>query len=146
MGVSLGYFSLDQMSEDERSALVARVVKHNESYEWWCEGIWISDEPTENGSSFGSTKLFCLIDDENADTYMAYQDIREIVRFFTEESKTGSGWRLELEDEDFGTIVSGAPDEELKANLEGFLDAFEVDFEELGKPDRKAFLKKWSDR
>jgi hypothetical protein len=147
MGVSLGYFSTKPVSEAHHQEIMALASAANEAYEWWCEPIWISGSLEEAGNVFGFTKLFCLIDDDNTDTYMAYLDVCEIVRFLTSVAERFDvEWRVDIEDSTFGVVTKAGPDEMLEENLSGFLEMFPGDFEVLQSQPREAILAKWSDR
>jgi hypothetical protein len=147
VGVSLGYFSTRPVPADEHRQLVALMAEANEAYDWWCESIWISEKPDEAGYAFGFTKLFCMIDDEDADTYMAYLDVCEIVKFLTSAAqRLGIEWRLEIEGAPFGVVTSAGPDAALQGNLSGFLDMFPGDFDALRSRPREEILAEWSDR
>jgi len=147
VGVSLSYFTTDPMHDADRRGLFTDADAKNRGREWWCEGIWICDKSIENRTVFGSTKLFCMIDDEDTDTYMAYLDICEIVEFLAGESKRrGHTWWFEIEGESFGRIRDGVPDVELRGNLESFLEVFPGDFESLRRKSREQILAAWADR
>ncbi len=147
MGVSLGYISTKPVTAQEHRRLLDLTAEANEAYDWWCEPIWIADDPNDAGHAFGSTKLFCMIDNEDVDTYMAYLDVGEIVRFLSSAAKRlGMEWRLEVEGAPFGTVTAAGPDDELQANLKMFLDMFPGDFEPLRLRSRADILAEWSDR
>ena len=148
VGVSLGYFSTRPVPADDHLRLLALVAAEaNEAYDWWCESIWIADGPDEAGNAFGFTKLFCMIDDEDTDTYMAYLDVCEIVRFLTSVAEQlGIEWRLEIEGAPFCVVSRAGPDAALKGNLSEFLDMFPGDFDALRSRPRQEILAEWSDR
>ena len=147
MGVSLGYRSTKLVSQQDFRQLLALASEANEAYDWWCESIWISDMPDEAGNAFGFTKLFCMIDDEDTDTYMAYLDVCEIVRFLVAASeRLGIAWRLEIEGGSLGGVTETGPDNELRGNIAGFLDMFPGNFEPLKSRSRKEILAEWSNR
>jgi hypothetical protein len=147
MGVSLGYFSTKPVPAADQQQLMARAAEANEMYDWWCESIWICETPDEAGNAFGFTKLFCMIDDEDTDTYMAYLDVQEIVKFLTSVAKRlGIEWRLEIEGAPFGIVTKAGPNGELQGNLSGFLDMFPGDFETLRSLPREKILAAWCDR
>lgn len=147
MGVSLGYYSQTGMTQAQSQIIEELVEQKNKSYQWWCESIWMSSELTEEGELCGSTKLFCLIDDEDTDTYMAFLDIQEIVRFFQSVARqTGIDWRFEMEGSPFGAIINGEIDETLETNLTMFLDLFPGDFMALRAISREEILNQWKSR
>jgi hypothetical protein len=147
MGVSLGYFSTMPVPPADHRQLLALAAEADEAYNWWCESIWISEMPDEAGNAFGFTKLFCMIDDEDTDSYMAYLDVCEIVRFLTSVAeRVGIEWRLEIEGSLFGVVTGAGPDGELQRNLSGFLDRFPGNFETLMLRPREEILSEWSDR
>jgi hypothetical protein len=147
MGASIGYFSVEPVAEQKHRELLSLASKANEAYHWWCESICISETPDETGSVFGFTKLFCLIGDEVTDTYMAFLDICEIVRFLTTASeRLGVEWRLEIAGSHFGKITRSGPDDELQAKLASFLEEFPGDFESLRSRPRAEILAEWPDR
>jgi hypothetical protein len=147
MAVSLGYVSTKPVPSVGHRQLSALAAAANEAHEWWCEPIWITEKPDEAGNAFGFTKLFCMIDDEDTDTYMAYLDVCEIVKFLTSVAVSlGIEWRLEIEGSPFGVVTRAGPDAELQGNLSGFLDMFPGDFESLRSRPREKILAEWSDR
>jgi hypothetical protein len=88
-----------------------------------------------------------MIDDEDADTYMASLDVGEIVRFLASVAqRLGIGWRLEIEGSPFGGVTAAGPDAELRGNMAGFLDMFPGDFEPLRARSRADILAQWGDR
>ena len=122
MGVSLEYSTARPVTEPTLVRILRLAEGENSSREWWCEPIWISEKPGVEGQAFGSTKLFCMIDDEDVDTYMAYLDIQEIARFLIELSgSTGTDWELRIEGSPVGLIRSGRMDEGLSGAIEAFL-------------------------
>jgi hypothetical protein len=147
MGVSLGYFSTKPVPPADLRQLLSLAGAANEAYGWWCESIWFSEKPNETGCAFGFTKLFCMINDDDTDTYMAYLDVCEIVRFLTSVAeRLGIEWRLEIEGAPFGIVTRAGPNAELKGNLSGFLDMFAGNFETLRSRQRQEILAEWSDR
>lgn len=147
MGVSLGYFSTGPVSDANYRQLLTLARAANEAYDWWCESIWISEKRDDRGGAFGFTKLFCTIDDEDTDTYMAYLDVCEIVRFLTSiAEKLGVEWRLEIEGAAFGVVTEAGPDAKLHRSLSRFLEVFPGDFEALQARTREEILAEWSDR
>jgi hypothetical protein len=147
MGVSLGYFSTKPVSAANHRELLALATAANAAYDWWCESIWIPEKPDDCGNAFGFTKLFCMIDDADTDTYMAYLDVCEIVRFLTSIAETlGIEWRLEIEGSPLGVATAAGPDAELQGNLSRSLDMLAGDFEALRSKPRGEILAEWSDR
>jgi hypothetical protein len=147
MGVSLGYFSTRPVPPADHQWLPALAETTNEAYDWWCESIWISEKSDEPGNVFGFTKLFCMIDNEDTDTYMAFLDMCEIVRFLTSVAeRLGIEWRLEIEGSPFGAVTRAGPDAALQVNLTGLIDMFGGDFEALQSRPREETLAEWSDR
>ncbi|MEX0716914.1 MAG: hypothetical protein WD066_10015 [Planctomycetaceae bacterium] len=147
MGVSLGYFSTKPVPLANHRQLLALVAAANEEYDWWCESIWFSDTPDEAGKAFGFTKLFCMIDDEDTDTWMASLDVCRIIRFLTSVAeRLGIEWRLEIEGAPFGIVTRAGPDAESQGNSSGFLDMFPGAFESLRSRPREEILAEWSDR
>jgi hypothetical protein len=146
MGVSLGYVSTKPVPAAQHRELLALSATANESHVWWCEPIWMSEQLDEAGNIFGSTKLFCLIDDIDTDTYMAYLDVCEIVKFLSlVAQRLGIEWRLEMEGEAFGAITRAGPDATLQGNLSSFLD-MGGDFAALRARPREEILAQWADR
>jgi hypothetical protein len=147
MGVSLGYSSIRPVSSEDHRQLLQLVAASNEAYDWWCESIWIAEEPNTLGNVFGFTKLFCLIEDMATDTYMAYLDIGEIVRFLTSvAAQLHIEWQLEIEGSPFGIVTRNGPDARLQENLSEFLEMFPEDFEPLQSRSREEILARWVDR
>ena len=147
MGVSLGYFSTKPVPPADLRQLLVFAGAANEGYDWWCESIWISEKPDEAGNVFGFTKLFCMIDEEDTDTYMAYLDVCEIIKFLTlVAQRLDSEWRLEIEGAPFGVVTKAGPDAALQGNLSGFLDMFPGDFDAVRSRSREEILAEWSDR
>lgn len=147
MGVSLGYRTAEKVDRSTVSAIRKLAAKKNREYDWWCEAIWIGEKVDESGAAFGFTKLFCMIDDEDVDTYMAYLDVKEIVDFFCEVSKqTKTAWDFAIEGSELGKVEKGKRDAALRENLEMFLDLFPGDFESVKKKGRKQILREWKDR
>jgi hypothetical protein len=147
MGVSLGYTSTKPVRAEAHQRLLARVEQANEAYDWWCESIWIADTPDDLGHAFGFTKLFCMIDDEDTDTYMAYLDVCEVARFLASVAAAlDIGWRLEIEGAPLGVVTAAGPDEQLRGSLSGFLDMFPGDFDLLRSRPREDILAEWADR
>jgi hypothetical protein len=147
MGVSLGYTTDSPVTPEVLEQLTFATHEKNRSRDWWCESVWISDEVGPDGGAFGFTKLFCMIEDDDTDTYMAYLDICEIVRFLQAESvRLGVSWKLEIEASPFGRLTSNGPDRELRENLDTFLEMFPGDFESLKSRSREDILAQWSDR
>jgi hypothetical protein len=84
-------------------------------------------------------------DDEDTDTYMAYLDVCEIVKFLTSVAhRLGIEWRLEIEGAPFGAVTRAGADSELHGNLSGFLDMFPGNFEALRSRPRAEILAQWS--
>src|SRR6185436_12541491 len=118
MGVSLGYFSTKPVPPAGLQQLQVFAGAANKRYDWWCESIWISEKPDEAGNVFGFTKLFCMIDEEDTDTYMAYLDVCEIIKFLTSAAeRLGIEWRLEIESAPVGVVTKAGPDAALQDNL-----------------------------
>jgi hypothetical protein len=146
MGVSLGYFSVKPVSRADHQQLLALQAAANKAYDWWCESLWILEESDEAGNVFGSTKLFRLIDDPVTDTYMAYLDVCEIVRFLTSVAEQlGIEWRLQIEGAAFGSVTKAGPDAQLQGNLSAFLDMFPGVFETLRSRPRAEILSEWAE-
>jgi hypothetical protein len=119
----------------------------NGSREWWCESIWICPTLDDNGCAFGFSKLFRMIEDEDADTYMAFLDIAEIVKYCSETSRQLEvDWRFEIEDAVFGEVIGGLQTEQLKGSMAGFLNWFSVDLEALKSKSREQILAQWATR
>lgn len=147
MGVSLGYRTIVPVAPGVHREILALATEANTVYEWWCECIWFDDTPSGSGIVYGFTKLFCMIDDEDTDTYMAYLDVCEIVRFLTTTAEgVGVEWRLDIEAAPFGAVTRAGPDAELRANLAGFLDMFPGNFDTLRSRTRQDILVEWSNR
>lgn len=147
MGVSLGYFSTKPISAADHHEILGLARSANAAYDWWCESIWISEKPDDGGNAFGFTKLFCMIDDEDTDTYMAYLDVCEIVRFLNSiAEKFGIEWRLEIEGSPFGVVTVSGPNAEFLGNISGFLELFPGNFESLRSRLREEILAEWADR
>ncbi|MGL6074088.1 MAG: hypothetical protein ACRC8S_08005 [Fimbriiglobus sp.] len=147
MGVSIGYCSTEPVPAETHQQLLALVADANAAYDWWCESIWIAEDPDADGHAYGFTKLFCMIDDEDADTYMAYLDVCEIVRFLASvANRLGIEWRLQIEASPFGGVTAGGPDDDLRGNLSGFLDMFPGDYEPFRVRSRADILAEWADR
>jgi hypothetical protein len=145
MGVSISCQSTQPVEEVEE--LVALIKKANDNFDWWCEPISIWSDSDEPGHICGAKKIFCMIDDVDTDTYMAYLDVCQVVKVFSEvAAKLNVGWKLDIEGGNFGKIASKGPDKMLQASLASFLDAFPGEFEKLMKTPREKILKKWADR
>ncbi len=147
MGVSLTYITSGKVSDDQIQGIKSNLAIKGSNREWWCEPIWISEYADSDGKLFGSTKLFCNIDDIDVDTYMAYLDIKEIVRILSDVShELRIDWDIQVEDSTIGKIKNGNSDSELQANLEMFLEMFPGDFDTLKQTPREQILEKWKDR
>ena len=147
MGVSLSYSSTQPIAAEAHRRLLALAAETNRAYHWWCEPICVISTADDAGHAFGSTKLFCLIDDVDADTYMAYLDVNAIIRFLsTVAVELSIQWKLEIEGSPFGGVTATGPDDELRGNLSRFLDMFPGDFEPLRARSRADILAQWPDR
>jgi hypothetical protein len=147
MGVSLNYKCGQIIDKNLHQQLSDFANERNKLIDWWCESIWITEPHQTDEPVFGSTKLFCNIQNEEVDAYMAYLDIIEIIKFLEDSSKKFSlTWTLEIEGGHFGEISSTGPDSILKENLELFLQMFPNDFTSLKNRTRESILKEWADR
>jgi len=145
MGVSLGYSSTLPVEPVNHQQLLSLAAESNKAYDWWCESIWISNERNEKGMAFGSTKLFRMIDDENVDTYMAYLDVCEIIKFLKMVSvRLGIEWEVKIEGAPFGGVTRTGADTMLRGNIATFLDMFPGDFEPLKAKPRAEILAEWA--
>ncbi|MEM7479407.1 MAG: hypothetical protein AAF483_30860 [Planctomycetota bacterium] len=79
MGTSLGYNVTDAVNAEVRNQVVAFLESASEQRNWWAESIILFDHPEKPDLICGDTKLFCLIDDDLADCYMAMKDAEHIV-------------------------------------------------------------------
>lgn len=147
MGVSLNYSSTEPVSPEDHQKLITLMTEANKNYEWWCENIWISSQLNDNKCAFGSTKLYCMIDDPAVDHYMAYLDVGEIIRFLSSIAKElGIEWQLNIEGSTFGKVTTVGPDDELEVQYSSFLTWFGSDITKLQSQSREDILAEWSDR
>src|SRR5262245_39305608 len=147
MGVALSYTCEDQMDDAERQSLVAAVSAKNSAFKWWAESIHFG---ADKSAQSGWTKLFRVIPDVNTDLDMAQWDMREIIQFFVEQTKTsGHSWAFSVEGQFLGRVAYGAPDDELETNLAGFGEGLEVAFPEeleaLRSKSREEIMAEWPD-
>src|SRR5436190_18997649 len=89
MGVLLSYATVEPVSADVRAELLNECQSLVAGQDWWCESMWLSEEPGENGELIGWNKIFLITytDDDGsyvevdgaAECLMAYRDTRFIV-------------------------------------------------------------------
>lgn len=120
MGVSLSYWTVDQVDPETKRKILADTNELYSSHDWWSEPIIFFDSwiPAEGGKELaGDTKLFLdgyrksggYIEVE-LDEYelMVRRDAKFILEMLCAWStKFGLRWILEMADEDFGVIEAG---------------------------------------
>ena len=148
MGTSLSYKTMGPVSEPVRQRVVDCLESDSESREWWAESIILFDNPKAPGRICGDTKLFCLLDDDDAaDCWMAMQDAAFIVERLESASREhGISWELFLAGEPAGKILNGERDEvvaQMLASFDLIADVEDVDFSQY---DRESLLRRYPDR
>ena len=123
MSTSLSYVSDAPVSADVRSSITSHIESASADYEWWCEPIHFFDRPDLPDHATGDTKLFLLLDDPSADSFMAHADATKIVELLSSASREfGVNWKLSLEGAPVGNIVDGKPDSDASDSLDGLLE------------------------
>ena len=129
MGTSISYQSTAPVPDDRRSLVLAKLNASSDEREWWAESIILYAAPSLPGHVCGDTKLFCLIDDDLADCFMALQDAGFIVKCLESVSaKYAVDWQLLLAGESAGQIVNGKRDQ----TVDEMLSSFETLSDEVG--------------
>lgn len=148
MGTSLSYNTVEPVTADVRQRVIDFLESRSNEREWWAESIILFDNPQLPGQICGDTKLFCLIDDDDAaDCYMAMLDATFIIEQLETTSKEhGITWQLHLAGEPAGEIRDGHRNDTVQQMLASFdliADVADVDFDQY---DRDSLLKKYPDR
>ena len=147
MGTSLSYQSDTAVAEPTRSEIVDYLTSASDKRQWWAESLILFDTPQLPGHIVGDTKLFCLIDDDVADCFMAMNDAVFIVELL--EAVSGRykiGWTFSLAGSPCGRVINGERDQELAANLDAFAMLADDDGNGFGDYDRDVLLAEHPDR
>ncbi len=148
MGTSLSYNTIEPVPAETRQSVIDFLESESSNREWWAESIILFDSPEMPGQICGDTKLFCLLDDDDAaDCYMAMKDAEFIVeRLETVSRQHGIAWQLFIAGEPAGEIRDGSRDDFAQQMLDSFdlvAEAEDVNFDEY---DRETLLKQHPDR
>nr|CAP48384.1 putative integron gene cassette protein [uncultured bacterium] len=148
MGTSLSYHTVETVPAATRQPLIDFIESKANEREWWAECIMLYDLRDGSGRMGGDTKLFCLLDDDDAaDCFMAMKDAEFLVDCLESASKQfGVSWELTLAGEPAGEITRGARTEIVQQMLDSFdliAEDEDVDFERY---DRESLLAKYPDR
>ena len=146
MSVCLRYESATNCRWDLRQKIRDRIASSQEHYQWWCEPIYFFNDDADHKSRLsGSTKLYCIIEDQSVDKHMAHLDILKIVEFLkSASSEFSTDWVLSLEDKELGAIESGEPCDDLEFHLDMLADVHGYDPEQF--PSRDDVLAAFPDR
>ena len=136
LSASLTYVSAPQ-PESTRSAVREFIRLDTAGYKWWAESLSFFEDPKRSDQLVGNTKLFRLIDDPAADSFMASTDMDHILGYLEAASeKFGVDWQLFLQDTPVGMIAGGRRDEKAGNAVKGLLkicDAMGIDPAELDR-------------
>lgn len=147
MGTSLSYQSDTPIPEPIRSEIVRYLTEESDKRDWWAESLILFDTPNLPGHLVGDTKLFCLIDDDLADCFMAMTDAVFIIELLeTVSAKYKIDWTLSLAGSPCGQVIKGARDAELTNSLDSFAMLADEDRGDFGKYDRVRLLAENPDR
>jgi hypothetical protein len=133
MGISLSYDSIEDTPQWVQDAIKKDAKHINSEREWWCEPIWFSDWPEDEGKLSGDTKLYrfmysthngsIVTVDPSDNRFMVARDTRFIIQQLVRWSKEyGVNWRLIMEEE-IGTISDGR----LSPGVEHFVQRMLID-------------------
>lgn len=146
MGTSISYQTTAPVPDNLRSQVIADLNAASEDRDWWAESIVVFDVPDLPSHVCGDTKLFCLIDDDLADCFMAFQDAEFIVQSLESVSdKYGVDWQLLLAGEPAGRICKGKRDGTINEMLSSF-DLLSDEPGDFGSYDREELLSQYHDR
>jgi hypothetical protein len=146
MSASLTYVSSPL---PESTILAVREFTGQEAagYQWWAESLNFFDDPKRPGQLVGNTKLFRLIDDPAADSFMASADLDRIVGCLEAASaRFGVEWQLFLQDTPVGIITGGRRDETAGKAVKGLLAVCEMMGIAPAELDRDRILKEYPPR
>ena len=147
MGTSLSYQSDTTVLEPTRSDVVKYLTNEASKRDWWAESLILFDTPHLPGHIVGDTKLFCLIDDDLADCFMAMTDAVFIVELLEAVSaKYKIDWTLSLAESPCGQVIKGARDAELTNSLDSFAILADEEGGDFGNYDRVRLLTENPDR
>jgi hypothetical protein len=147
MGTSLSYQSDTTVPEPTRSEVVQYLTEEASKRDWWAESLILFDTPHLPGHIVGDTKLFCLIDDDLADCFMAMTDAVFIVELLEAVSaKYKIDWTLSLAGSPCGQVINSTRDAELANSLDSFAMLADEDGGDFGNYDRDRLLAENPDR
>ena len=148
MGTSLSYRTVGAVDAGARQPVLDFLTLKSKKREWWAESIHLFDNPHIPGQICGDTKLFCLLDDDDAaDCFMAMKDAEFIVECLEESSKShGIAWELVLAGEPAGEVRNGHRNKTVQQMLDSFDLVAEVDDVDFSRYDRESLLHQYPDR
>jgi hypothetical protein len=138
VGVSLGYYTISDVTEESRSAINAEAKQLNQEREWWCEGIILFDVPGGGKAIFGDTKL-CLPGystpdggylevHPDDDIFMALRDATFIIHTLADWAlRFGVEWRLTIAGDEIGLVTREGADESVTKFFDALAEATEKD-------------------
>jgi hypothetical protein len=159
VGVSLGYCTTTDVTDESRNAINAEAKQLNQEREWWCEGIILFDLPQGGKAIFGDTKL-CLLGystpdggylevHPDDDIFMALRDATFIIHTLSDWAlRFGVEWRLSIAGDEIGLVTREGADESVTKFFDAFAEATEKD---AGDPESveliaASILKKYASR
>jgi hypothetical protein len=143
MGVSLEYRAIGEVAPGKWSDIVKEASVVNSEREFWAEPIWLCED--QGHGSFGMNKIFCGIDDEDVDSFMAANDIKYILNWLGRVgTKYKVDWDISIEGGELGAILNGSVPTELLEGIDELCEAVDVDTDKM--PCREELLRKYRDR
>jgi hypothetical protein len=99
----------------------------------------------EDGSQFGATKIFCGIDEEDVDSFMASNDVKFILNWLGRMGdKYKIDWFISIEGGELGNIINGQVPFEMIESIDALCEAFDINQDTM--PCREEILKKYKNR
>jgi hypothetical protein len=138
VGVSLGYCTTSDVTDESRNAINAEADQLNQEREWWCEGIIMFDVPQGGNAIFGDTKL-CLLGystpdggylevHPDDDILMAWRDATFIIHTLADWAlRFGVEWKLSIAGDEIGLVTREGADESVTKLLDTLVEAAEKD-------------------
>ena len=147
MGTSLSYQTKSPVPEPSRSAILEYLRRESNNRTWWAESLLLFDSPELPGHIVGDTKLFCLIDDDLADCFMAMTDAVFIIELLEQVSANhGVDWALAIAGSPCGQVIAGKRDDVLSAAIGFFATLSDDDGNGFDDYDRETLLAANPDR
>ena|SRR5215813_3327107 len=112
MGVSLGYATVQPVTDDVRKLVTQAADELSRGRDWWTEPIHFFDDSERPGCLVGNSKLFRAGFDCDDDTFLAWRDIQFIIANLAKwASSFELTWCLSHDVHGIGTVDAKGADE-----------------------------------